>query len=216
MKKAIKVILVMLIAIFMVSGLAEAKGAIKKVSSFFYKDLLGNGWIVGEIKNVGTIATENNKVIATLYDRNGKMIGVESSHTDLDILLPGEKSPFNILVEDNVDKVKKFSIKLSADATTEKPLRSIKVLNKNSYIGELDDFVVVGEVKNRGKKTARFVMVILILYDSRGTTVGCDSTFVEISTLAPGETSPFEISIIHDVPVKKGKKYRVITQAMYD
>jgi hypothetical protein len=52
--------------------------------------------IDGEVANHGSTPAEFVKVIATLYDTEGKVVGEGYSYTTLDKIPPGDTSPFEI------------------------------------------------------------------------------------------------------------------------
>lgn len=52
--------------------------------------------IVGQVENVGQETAEFVEVIATLYDADGNVVGVDFTFADTDTLDPGMKSPFTV------------------------------------------------------------------------------------------------------------------------
>ena len=59
-----------------------------KKSSFGYRDL------VGQVKNIGSDSAAYVEILLTVYDKNGGVIGTESTYADVDLLKPGQKSTF--------------------------------------------------------------------------------------------------------------------------
>jgi hypothetical protein len=59
-----------------------------KKSSFGYRDL------VGQVKNIGSDSAAYVEILLTVYDKNGGVIRTESTYADVDLLKPGQKSPF--------------------------------------------------------------------------------------------------------------------------
>ena len=58
--------------------------------------------IVGEVKNTGGTAGHSVRVVATLYDDSGRVVGTENdlvSGAKSLTLAPGETAPFSIMVE---------------------------------------------------------------------------------------------------------------------
>jgi hypothetical protein len=88
------------------------------------RDKLNNLSIVGTIKNNGDITANMINVIATLYDRNGKVLTVSKIHTQPDFLRSGEENHFLIPI---------YEKKQSTD-----------VINY-TIIAESDEFTVVPE-----------------------------------------------------------------------
>lgn len=62
-------------------------------------DLLGNYRVTGEIRNTGTHETGPVRIVTTLYDSDGRVIGVDGvSASEFDKLAPGEVTPFSVLL----------------------------------------------------------------------------------------------------------------------
>jgi len=63
----------------------------RAINEFFY-----NYRVSGEIENIGLLETGNVRIVVTLYDVQGRIIGVKEAMTDDDELLPGEMVPFSV------------------------------------------------------------------------------------------------------------------------
>ena len=63
-----------------------------------YVDNFGYFHLVGEVENVGSQNTETNKITATFFDNEGNVVVTASCYTYLDILKPGQNSPFEIIL----------------------------------------------------------------------------------------------------------------------
>jgi hypothetical protein len=62
-------------------------------------DFLGNYRITGEIQNIGNFETGPVRISTTLYDSEGRVIGVDGTATsEFDKLGPGEITPFSVLL----------------------------------------------------------------------------------------------------------------------
>jgi hypothetical protein len=62
-------------------------------------ELLGNYRITGEIQNIGDIETGPVRISTTLYDSEGRVIGVNgTAASEFDKLGPGEITPFSVLL----------------------------------------------------------------------------------------------------------------------
>jgi len=59
-----------------------------KKASFGYRDL------VGQVKNIGSESAESVNILLTVYDKNGGVIGTDSTYADASTLKPGQKSTF--------------------------------------------------------------------------------------------------------------------------
>ncbi len=59
-----------------------------KKPSYDYRDL------VGQVKNIGNDTAESVRLLLTVYDKNGGVIGTETVYADVDTLKPEQKSTF--------------------------------------------------------------------------------------------------------------------------
>jgi hypothetical protein len=59
-----------------------------KKASYGYRDL------VGQVKNIGNESAESVNIHLTVYDKNGGVIGTDSTYADASTLKPGQKSAF--------------------------------------------------------------------------------------------------------------------------
>jgi hypothetical protein len=76
-------------------------GGISVLSSSSFRDDTGAYHIVGEVKNNSPRDSMNYvKIVATLYDKGGKVVGTDFTYSDIDVLRPAEKSPFKIILTD--------------------------------------------------------------------------------------------------------------------
>ena len=85
-------------------GSDHPAGGIKILSSnsFFDHNQFSPGFhIVGEIQNNSTHIDTSVQVAVTLYDNNNQTVGTANTYTTPSTILPGKKSPFEIIVNQN-------------------------------------------------------------------------------------------------------------------
>ncbi len=70
------------------------------------------------------------------------------------------------------------------------PRQDLIILSHSSYV-DGDWFHLRGEVKNTGTTQAKYVKIIVALYDAAGDVVGIDYTFTTLDIMPAGGTSPF-------------------------
>lgn len=75
---------------------AEAPGGLKVLSSSDFEDDLDFYHIVGEVKNTSQGRLKFVKVIATLYDKAGDVVGTDYTYTSPENLNAGQKAPFEL------------------------------------------------------------------------------------------------------------------------
>ena len=70
--------------------------------------------IIGQVKNVGNGTAEFVQLNFNLFNKKGELIGTEFTYSDPDTLKPGQKSPFNMYIDEKTgDKVKAFEVSLT-------------------------------------------------------------------------------------------------------
>jgi len=70
--------------------------------------------IIGQVKNIGNGTADFVQLTFNLFNKKGDLIGTDFTYADPYTLKPGQKSPFNIYIdEDTGDKVKAFEVSLT-------------------------------------------------------------------------------------------------------
>ena len=120
---------------------APKNQVIEIISSEMKRDQLNNLIISGTIENNGDITANMINVVATLYDRNGKVLTVSKIQTQPDFLRAGEESHFLVpIYEKNQSlNVADYTIIAESDeyaAVPEFPLGSgaLLVISVSSYV----------------------------------------------------------------------------------
>ncbi len=93
--------------------------------------------IAGQIMNVGNGTVENLQVIFTYYNKKGELIGSDFTYTNPDTLKPGQKAPFNKLIDEKTgDDVKAFEVSLTWNNPdgTEEYIENVDVEQENENI----------------------------------------------------------------------------------
>jgi hypothetical protein len=175
---------------------------ISVLSSTSFRDDTGAYHIVGEVKNNSPIdSMKYVKVVATLHDKTGKVFGTDFTFSDVYVLRPAEKSPFEIILSDirQSQKVSSYILSSSGEKTQALPA-SLKLSVDNSHLHDIGAYHIVGEVTNQGSQKATFVKVSAAFYNSSDIVVAADFTYSDPKDLEPGQTAPFEI-VVTSVPI---------------
>ena len=86
------------------------------LSQSSYVNDIGSMHIVGEVLNQAPATANSVKIIATLYNANGQVIGTSFTYADPSNLAPGQRAPFDILVlEGSVPMYQMSSYGLTVD-----------------------------------------------------------------------------------------------------
>ena len=170
------------------SQTASGASGISILSSSSFTDDIGYYHIVGEVKNNSPADSMNYvKIIATLYDITGKVVGTDFTYANVDVLRPAEKSSFEIILTDvgQSQKVSSYKLYASGDKTQALPA-SLKMSVGDSHLDDIGDLHIVGEVTNQGNGKATFVKVSGAFYDSANMVVAADFTYTDPENLEPG------------------------------
>ncbi len=155
------------------------------------------GWyhIVGEVQNTGDVAAKFIKITATFYDAGDTPIDVEFSYTEIDVVNPGRKSPFEVILLDAQQSIKvdHYSLSVSHDSATSKTI-GLEILAHSSHTDILGWMHIVGEINNTGTSDSTLTKVVACYYDETGTVV--DTEFTYTDDIPPGEFVSFEIILI--------------------
>ena len=163
-------------------------------------DEFGGLDFIGEVTNTGDEDAASIQVVLTLTDARGNVVGTGTSYLDaLSILPPGETIPFDIFVDNPPSTWTEESIQIQAgdaDSFTQSFVySSLEASGVTITPAEYGGVSVRGIVKNTGTETATFVQVTFAGYDSAGVIQVVDFTSADLDQIAPGGTSPFEISV---------------------
>lgn len=195
-------LLTFLLIIFSSSNLVfpvKADAQVELLTSSIYIDSLGAHHIVGEVQNVGNQAVEYVRISATFYNSSNTVVETAFTYSDLNVILPNRKSPFDILLidESQSSKVDHYELSVSFSTTVSKQ-QSLQILSHSSYIDGLGWFHIVGEVENTATGGATFVKVIATCYDESETVI--NKGFDYTTDIEGSQKAPFEILIIDNNP----------------
>ena len=171
------------------------KAAIEFLTYSSYWDDSGYFHIVGEVQNKGYTNVQYVEIVATYYDQQQNVIGTDFTYSELDILVPGQKSPFDLSsYPDKLPSLKTYRIQVSYRTTVDQTFQGLSVSSQTSRTDNYGYFEIVGEVRNSGGTTAEYVKIVATYYNSEGTVIGTDYTYSSLDQIATGQTSPFTLS----------------------
>ena len=167
------------------------------LSQTSYVDSIDYFHVVGEVQNNAATPMEFVEITATFYDAAGKVVGTGSGYTDMDILRPAERSPFEILLTDTEQskKTDNYKLSVSGDETIESKPANLKLNVGDSFTDSIDNYHIVGEVTNQGDQITKFVEVAGAFYNDQNQVVAVGFSYTDPSDLSPGATAPFEILV---------------------
>lgn len=155
----------------------------------------GYYYVVGEVKNLGSTNLEFVRITVTFYDDANNVIATGFTFTEIDILVPQQKSPFavssypskNLVVDHYKVVVSDYSL------TTTQPYRNLSAQGVTNSI-EYGYYCIKGEVKNTGTLKATYVKIVVTYYDADGKVIGTAFTFTDPIDIDASQTAPFDCS----------------------
>jgi len=181
--------------------LAGEFGKLELLSHRSYRDQKGVYHIVGEVKNTGTKNLISVEVTARLYDKKKKPISFAYTFTPIQVLLPGQKSPFDIISFEK-GEVEAYNLKVNFGTTLQKPYSEIEIVEKSHYTDEEGRFHIIGSAKNTGNRNVEFVKIVGTFYDTNENAIFTSFAYTEPKALASGKTVRFDISVPSEVSSK--------------
>ncbi|MCP4415241.1 MAG: hypothetical protein GY805_01380, partial [Chloroflexi bacterium] len=159
-----------------------------------YKTAIGSLWLLGEVINDGEEPVENIQVEIGLLGADGRSLATAAAWAATSIILPDERSPFAILInEPPVDFTLPIVSVVAGQVVIELGTRYLDVAVTESAISHSGDSVTLtGSFQNEGAEVANNVQIIATFYDSEGNVTGFQQQVVA-ETLQVGEERPFAL-----------------------
>lgn len=160
--------------------------------------------IVGEVYNNDEANMEYIVIKASLYDADGNFLVEEETYAYVDILRPGEKSPFELTLWDPPEGLDTYKLSVTGDKTSDEPIVGLEFVQYYDNMEDDGDWTMIGEVANNGDQVASYVQIIVTLYNEAGEVVDVGFTTAERSLMRPDSISPFEIYVgdVHGDPTR--------------
>ena len=195
---------------------AQAAQALEIVSHSSYVSSIGMYHVVGEVRNNSSNNLEVVKITATFYNSVDVVIASDFAYVDIDILVPNQRSPFEVMELDTEvsAQVDHYSLAVSDyDATEVEPYRDLTLLTHSSSVDGLGCYHVVGEIRNTGNQAVTYAQVVGTFYDSTAKVVADEIAFTSPSDLAAGQTALFELVVSSGAQSAKISIYELQVQA---
>lgn len=171
---------------------------------YFHPSPLGELTVLGEVVNASSTDVERVVVQIALYDAADRLLASQAATAALDVLAPGQRSPFAVLFDPAPDGLASYQATVLAAApayvgTLYRSLEPVAVVFEQPAPGLVR---LSGRVRNTGDSEAVAVAVFATLYDPLGRVVGARSNATEPATIAlGGGEADFHIEIVPAGPV---------------
>lgn len=116
--------------------------------------------------------------MATLRDPSNNVLNSSFTYSVVEVLRPGEKSPFDIVFSNGqqIQGTQRYDISsITSELSQEKPA-NLKLSVGNSYYSSIGSAHVVGEVTNNGPGVSKFTKVSGTFFDAQNKIVATEFT----------------------------------------
>jgi peptide/nickel transport system substrate-binding protein len=187
-------------------------------NTFSYVDNTKIMHVLGEVKNDSRSAMRNVLITISFYDANGNLLDEFSREPALQVINPGESSPFEILYIDQraVDSVANFTM-TAEGLDVELKEKQLQVISSNSRLDLLGTYYINAAARNNGQEDAANAIMIATLYDKEGRVVAIGKALAEAGTgssnITAGSEAPFGIVITDKLQTYKAVKYSLVVDS---
>jgi subtilisin family serine protease len=150
-------------------------------------------YVIGEVRNDTPGNINVVRVDITVRDSSGESVGNGYTYAMIEILTPGMKSPFWMILS-KPDNWSSLDLTTNWRVTTNE-LYPMEVVSSEGSFGARDSYYVVGSATNQYDELRRQVFAYLTLYDPEGTAIGAKYMRTDPRDLAPGETGSFDLEV---------------------
>jgi hypothetical protein len=161
-----------------------------------YVDDVGTLHLLGEVQNDTAHKVNQVRVRVTFYGDSGEVLETTTGSALLDLLAPGQLSPF-VIVWENPPEWKRYSLRATARPTMERAQEGLTLVQSYARLDDSGLYHVVGTIKNEGLITADYTRVVVSLYDSFGKIANAGFAYVQPSSIPPGTTGRFDCLFDH-------------------
>ncbi len=162
------------------------------LSDHNYADSFNTLTIVGEVRNDSPVPVGQAVINVVFYDTQGNVIDTARGETLLDILGPGETSPFVITLT-RPPGLDSYSLTAVAQPAEARLAPQLAVIEERRFEDAVGFFHVKGTVENVGDTTARRVKVAAVIYGRDGQVINVGFTYVDPPTLPPGQQARYDV-----------------------
>jgi len=176
-------------------------GGVTTRRSTWYMDSIGAIWVVGEVVNNRPGAIQYVEVTANFYSASGQLLATDFGFSEVSVMGPGTDSPFAVLLLSPPAGITRVTVSVTdyTEPAYGTPAYGLVVHVTNTYLDAIGAYHAVGTVTNTSAVTWRYVEPIVGFYNAAGDMVREDFTFTSPSTLAPGQSGPFDAFVFDAV-----------------
>ena len=189
---------------------ASAEILIQNDQAYFGDD--GVIHIVGEIRNDFNVPLNQIDIHASLYS-NGEIIDQTSAKSLINTIMPGMKSPFDIIIfGEKAKTMESYSLELNYQITNPKH-QVIEITSSEFSRDNLDNLFISGTVANQGEITANTIVVVATLYDRDGKVAAVSKTHTRPDYLRAADETFFLVTIPDKLQANTVVDYSLVAES---
>ncbi len=168
--------------------------------------------IVGEIRNDFNVPLNQIEIHASLYS-NGEIIDQTSATSLISTIMPGMKSPFDIIIfGEEAKTMESYSLELNYQITNPKH-QVIEITSSEFSRDNLDNLFISGTVANQGEITANTIVVVATLYDRDGKVAAVSKTHTRPDYLRAADETFFLVTIPDKLQANTVVDYSLVAES---
>ncbi|MEW6605584.1 MAG: CFI-box-CTERM domain-containing protein [Thermoproteota archaeon] len=154
----------------------------------------------------------------SFYDRGGNLLDQYQRAPALQVINPGESSPFEILYidQETVDSVANFTMTAEGQDTEQKE-KQLEIISSNSRLDVLGTYYINAAARNNGREDADNAIMIATLYDRDDRVIAIGRALAEAgrgsSNITAGSQAPFGIVITDKLQTYKTAQYSLVVDS---
>jgi len=153
--------------------------------------------LLGEISNNAGLPAVIRSARAVLFSTDGEIINSAACDVCARYLSTGKSSPmsFSFYGHQTAAEIDHYEIYLSTETADSIGMVDVEFLEPvHAYVDDAGTFHLLGDLKNTGEEILD-LSLLGTFYNAAGELVGVSSTNLPVSSLLPGESSPYEMII---------------------
>jgi hypothetical protein len=204
--------------VLVASGMQQAYAEFSFHNQFSYVDDTKIMHVLGVMRNDSDTAMGNVLIAVSFYDSGGNLIDEFSRVPALEVINPGQSSPFEILYLDEgaVGRVANFTLSATGQ-TTDLKEKQLKIISSNSRLDLLGTYYINAAARNEGQETATNAVMVAALYDKDDKVIAVSEALAEAgpgsSNITAGSQAPFGIAITEKMQTYRAVKYSLIADS---
>jgi hypothetical protein len=206
--------LVLLTACVAIKPAAAAPNAVIQHDAS-YVDISGFYHVVGEVKNTGDVWLQFVQVSASLKDQNGVVVDIKPASPYVTRLAPKASAGFDAIELNTTLAAMIRSYTLTLTYQMSQPMSTKLVIGGlTSSKDSLGMLQLQGQVTNTGDSVSTYTVISGTFYGADGKVVYVAFTSPTQSTIQPGTSQPFTLTVFDASRVSLVSNYSVVAEGL--